>query len=102
MSWPGGSWANASRTRALADISAVTTGAGAGVTTAATLGAGRTGTGAVATVELVSNTIQSGSFRSEWIRTAGNSVADVRAPGRGSCGSTRLAMRISVSSAPPT
>src|ERR1700760_4745446 len=33
----GGSWANASRTRALADISAVTAGTGAGLTAAGTL-----------------------------------------------------------------
>src|SRR5262249_40739077 len=98
----GGSWANASRTRALADISADTAGAGAGVTACATFGAGRTGTGALATVGILSNTIRSGNFRSEWIRTGGNSVAEVRVPGRGSCGSTTLARSISDSSAPPT
>src|SRR5689334_2797656 len=78
-SWSWGSWAKASRTRALAEISGVTGLIGAWATTVA--GAGTDAwicpmpaAGAAEAwggVTLVSNTMRSGNFRSEWIRTGG-------------------------------
>src|SRR5262249_5150565 len=60
------------------------------------------GTGLVETVELVSKTTRSGSLRSEWMRTGGNSVADVSVLGSGACGSTKFEIRSSPTKIPPT
>jgi len=61
-----GSCAKASRTRAFGEISVAVAAGWAGATACATVaGAGSIGMGALETVEWVSNTTASGSFRSE-------------------------------------
>jgi hypothetical protein len=106
---PSGSCAKASRTRAFGEIS-VTVTAGwavaagrAGVTPRAKVtGADNIGTGKLEAVERVSNTTASGSFRSEWIRTGGKSVAEVSVLGSGIGVSAAFAIKSSPSNDPPT
>ena len=106
---PSGSCAKASRTRAFGEISVIVaagwavTAAWAGVAARAKVtGADNIDTGALEAVERVSNTTASGSFRSEWIRTGGKSVAEVSVLGSGTGVSAAFAIKSSPSNDPPT